>query len=1019
MKQNLKILNKSKIFLITMLSVLVSISAYSIQTKQKEGTFVSVKKQVVNKFGNPIVGAIVKCGKTVTYTDNNGNFTISAKMEDFLKIYAKGYFDYVDKVENVVKKEQIVMIKHFAFKQEFQDDSHIFSNLSKKLSVGNDAEISGDVLTKYPDMAIMNGLAGRLSGLYATQASSTPGWNHPSLVVQGLSGFGNNSPLILVDGIERSANELLPEEIESVKVLKDVTSKLFYGSRAVNGVILVTTKRGKANRKGIIVNGEYGRMLPTTSPVEWLDAAEYATLYNQARANDGMSPYYSQQDIDAYSNGTDPVLYPNNDLNNLFLNKSMPINRFVTQFFGGGKMSRYYVNMGYTATGGYENIKEPSDYKKFNVRGNLDVIFSPVTSMKIDIAARVESRRSANITTMDFFGALSSHRPNEYPISFVNSSDPDIILYGGSPLHKNNIYVMGNKTGYGVKQDRNIQMNLGFDFNLNSYIKGLNASFYGSYDDASYYKPGVNEDRATYYVTGSTVGDGGKIDYVTQILKLDNLKYGSTSNLGSGYNHRIGFIGQVEYNRAFAEKHVIDARLFSLVSSFWDVGSKQNDNQVNNGLGLLYIYDGKYIGEFNLAYMGSARVAKDNRFKFFPAAGFGWIMSEEDFLKDISYVDFLKLKTTVGLMGYDGGMSIYDADERWETSGSMGFGLNGNIYTTAVALIHLANPNLNWETSREFNFGLESILLDRHLSVDLSYFNHYRKDIPLVVGALTPDYVGAAPPKTNYGEMKNQGFDGAIVYSKNKGKFTFDIGLNFVYSKSEMLKMNQINYPDNISYLSYIGQPNDAIFGYVADGLLTISDLDSYRTTLGAVKEGDIKYKDLNGDGIIDTKDREMIGKSFPTLSTGIYTSLKYKGFELYVLGVYNCGNDIIKNNNYYQISASGKYSKIARDYWTPATAGTATYPRLSTTNSTNNFVQSTFWMEKGNFFRLKNVEFTYTLPRKILAPTFVNNLKVYIRGTNLLAISNFDDVDPENINSGINNYPLMKCITGGIYLKF
>ncbi len=978
-----------------------------------------ISSRVVDESDNGISGALVSTGKDAVFTDEDGSFSIETNVNSALLISAPGFREFNLYVgEDYAKGSTIVLKRDIAFTQEDEAVHVPFGKVNKQQAIGAISEVKGEELLRYPDLSLLNALAGRVSGLYSLQKSSTPGWNAPSMVVRGLSGTGNNAPLIYVDGIERSANELLPEEIESVQVLKDISAKILYGSRAADGVILVTTKRGLPRRKLISVDTEFGVMLPTSDP-EWLDATAYATLYNEARANDGLPAYYSQAEIDAYRTGSDYVMYPNNDFHKQFLNSNMPMSRAVAQFQGGSKKSAYYVNLGYTGTGGYENIAEPTSYNKMNIRSNLDVKLTSVTKLRLDIAGRMEFRRSANMTTMDFFKALSTHRPNEYPIMFSDGSEPELIYLGGSYEHPNNIYGMGNLTKYKKQLDRNIQFNIGFDFDFNKYINGVTASASFSYDNLSMYRHGIVEQPETYKVLSAIDNGDGTVDYEKVKLQLEKLKYGNTQKLADDYIQKIGFIGQVNYNRTFAEKHALKANFVWLINSSQYLGNVQRDKQLNYGLRVNYAFSSKYIAELDLSYMGSSHFAPGKQFGLFPALGLGWVVSEERWLENVEAIDFLKLKVTGGEMGYDKGAGYYLYEDRWKTGRTVSFSDRNKTKVRTTNFIKLGNPDLTWEKAREINIGVESILFNRKLSVEANYFNEDRYDIMTTLGTQYPEYFGANLPTENYGEVKNSGFDGDFIFHKYKGTFTFNIGVNFVYSKSEVIKANELMYPSELDYMSTINQSSDVFTGYVADGLLTDADLITYRSTLGAVMAGDVKYKDLNNDGVIDNRDRTVIGNDFPTFTSGIHFDLKYKGFELYALGVVYTGFDTMKSNLYFWVNGAGKYSGVVNDRWTPATSATASYPRLTTTSGSNNFVNSTYWMEDADFFKLKNVELSYSLSDRLLASTFMNRVRFYIRGTNLLSISKFDKLDPENIDAGINDYPLMKSITGGISINF
>ncbi|TLX75799.1 SusC/RagA family TonB-linked outer membrane protein [Labilibacter sediminis] len=970
-----------------------------------QSTTIKISSKIVDEEGNPLKNATIRIfnKQKVVHSNEEGAFEIKAETNNIIYISAQGFNSHKIDLNNEPINETISLVSALPYLTPEDQIQLPFAKLEKKRTIGAVSVVDGEDLLSYPDLSLLNALSGRVAGLYSLQKSSTPGWNAPTLSVRGISGSGINKPLILVDGLERDANSLLPEEIESIEVLKDISAKMLYGSRASDGVIVVTTKRGKNNTRDARVNVEYGIMMPTSDP-QWLDAADYATMYNKARVNDGLSPLYSDEAINAYKNGTDPILYPNNDYHSMFLNNQMPIKRASTEFQGGGKSSAYYVNFGYTGTGGFEDIQEPTEYNKFNVRGNLDIQVTDITSVKMDVAGRMEYRRSANMTTQDFFGALSSHRPNEYPIFIPTDSTT---LLGSSFMYAKNIYGMGNETSYKKQEDRNIQFNLGLDFNLNKYVDGLSASIYLSYDNESMYRYGLKDDYGTYAVLPADNENG----YQLIQQKIDVPDQTKQTKIADSYNHRVGTISQINYSKLINDKHDIVASLVLQQHQEQILNQIQYDKFANYGLRINYMYNNKYIAELNTSLMGSSRFAKGNRFGLFPAIGLGWLLSEEDFLKESSLINYLKIKASGGVMGSDKGIGYYLYEDRYAQDKKVTFG-EKNAYDHRVYQLHkYGNPDLTWEKSREINIGVEAILFNKSLSAEFNYFNILDYDLISAPSELHPSYIGSNLYNTNNGEIANRGFEGDIIYHNNSGAVKFSAGVNFVYSKSEIIKNTELNYPDDLNHMSKIGDSNDGIYGYVSDGLLTDADIaNGYLSTLGEVKAGDIKYVDINKDGIIDNRDRKNIGNDFPSLSMGLHIDVKYKGFALYALGTLNSGFDVMKKNKYYWAHSSRKYSSEVMN---------SDYPRLSTTNSTNNFSESTYWLEDASFFKLKNVELSYTLPAQILSSLRMKNAKLFVRGTNLLTLSKFDDLDPENIDAGIDDYPLMKAVTGGISVTF
>ncbi|MCG8582906.1 MAG: SusC/RagA family TonB-linked outer membrane protein [Bacteroidales bacterium] len=976
------------------------------QNGQSQNNTITISSTVSDTNGRAIANAIVRVfnqGKVVL-TDQSGLFTLKLSSDDVIYISAKGYKTHKIELSDGLPQSTITLNDDVPMLLPEDQINIPFSSIEKSRLTGAVSVVDGDDLLSYPDLSLLNALAGRVAGLYSIQNSSTPGWNSPELTIRGLGGIANNRPLVLVDGFERDANALLPEEIESVEVLKDVTAKILYGSRAADGVILITTKRGRYNSRDANINMEYGVMAPSSDP-QWLDAATYATMYNEARVNDGLPPLYSDEAIAAYRNGTSPLLYPNNDYHDQFLNNYMPLKRVAAEFRGGGNGAAYYVNVGYTGTGGLEDVKEPTEYNKFNLRGNLDIDITSVTSVKMDIAGRMEYRRSANTTTQDFFGALSSHRPNEYPIVIDTDS---VSILGGSYLHPNNIYGMGNKTGYKKQENRNIQFNLGLNFNLNKYLQGLSAGVSLSYDNENYYRYANSINFASYTLVPTYTEN----EY--NVVKIRQENHGSPDKLDEkdkSYNHRIGSTWNIDYNRVFNDVHKLNANLVMQQYQTQRYNQIQHNKFANYGLRLNYAYKHKYIAELNTSLMGSSHFTGSNQFGLFPALGLGWVISNEGFLSDNSSINYLKLKASGGEMGSDKGLAYFLYEDQYAQSGTVSFGPTNNNKRRVYQLDKYGNPDLTWEKRREFNIGIESLLFNKSLSVEFNYFHILDYDLITTPSSMHPGYIGGSLYSVNHGEVLNKGIEGDVMYYTHLGDVKLIAGFNFVYSKSEVKSNYELPYPPELQHLSAIGQSQDALRGYLFDGYITEADIAAgYTSTLGEVKAGDFKYQDLNNDGVIDPKDKAVIGNDFPRLNMGININLEYKGFGLYALGIFQNGFDVIKSNPYFWNYGQRKYSAhtLASDY-----------PSLTTTNGTNNFTNSDFWLEDAGYFKLKNVELSYSLPDKILPKLYMKRAKVFVRGTNLLTVSQFDDLDAENINAGINDFPLMKAFTGGISVTF
>lgn len=1012
---------------IYILLLILSLSGITVEmASQPKRKSVQVSAKIVDTQGIPVGKVLVtsKEGAVQTYSAPNGNFKIWTFDNSVILLEKNGYETRTVQVSKGKVGNRIVMEKKPLFSGESDVVNLTYGISATERSVtGAVSSVSGRDLMTYPDLVVENSLSGRLSGLTVIQQAGEFGRNQPQLYVRGYSTFGNNQAIVLVDGLERPMNGLLPEEIESVTVLKDATSKILYGPRAANGVILVKTKRGERYKRSIEASVEYGVTLPVALP-EYLGAAEYAGLYNEACLNDGISPFYSQKDLDGYasSSGMNDLRYPDLDYYDYFLRKSGAYRKITTTFMGGNEGTRYWVNLSYLGGDGIEKVGKTTVADRFSVRGNLDIRISDAVSAYLDVAGRLELDNMANQTASEFFGAMSSHRPNEYPLFLegeaVRSSIAGDEVLGGSFIHPDNLY--SSRVYGGYRSDRYFtgQADLGFDIDLKDWVKGLQARLYLTMDNYSYISKGQTLQSVTYAPVWSLDGSGTeKVEFVD----LYERKYqGDVDIMKKSNEYNLGYYADLSYKRDFSG-HLLDLDLLFSYYRNETPGSAQDIKNLNTVLRAAYSYKDRYYLEATGALMGSGRFAGSNRFKVFPALGAAWVMSEENWF-NAPAVDFMKIRVSSGLLGYDATTPFYLYEQRWSNKGDIGFGNPNdetNIGTTGSA--SEGNPDLRWEKSFQTNAGVDLTMFDTRFDLSFDWFYEYRYDIIQQVWSNWQTTAGHMVPYQNWGVVSSQGFELDVNWHEQRGDFSYAAGLGVDFSASKILRDDNIPYADGDSGRSTVGAPVDYILGYRSSGLFPAGfDRSTYpMQTLGHYQAGDIRYLDMNGDNIIDDLDKRYIGNTLPRTVLSLDLNLNYKGFGLYVLGTAHLGYDKLLNNSYYWgARETGKYSAIARDRWHPTANPDGTYPRLTVTEGTNNFTASDFWLEDAAFFRLKNVELSYTFTSKNLN-SVVGSVKAYVRGTNLWTVSAIRDLDPEVLNGGVTSYPLMSTITGGVSITF
>lgn len=1004
------------IYIILML-LLPFFSESNIYAQKRSKQYSEIKAKVVDKEGNPIqsVRITVDEGIFESSTDKQGKFSLKVTDNSTLVFDVPGFEPQYLGVSVIKQNPVVVMEKSIPYGGVKDEVELPFRKTIAREIVGATSTIDEDAISSSNQMNVLNILSGKAPGLNVSQVPTEPGRSATVLNIRGLSRSAtDNAPLIIIDGIERPLEDLTPEEIESITVLKDATSKILYGPKAVNGVLLVKTKRGIKYKRDRQFNIEFGAQTPVRMP-EYLNSADYATMYNQARINDGLSPYYTQTDIDGYRMGTNPVLYPDVDFHKLCLNDHMSYRKAIAQFRGGNESAQYYVNATYAGYGGYEAVGKNNTSNKFNLRVNLDYKVNDWLKAFVDIAGQMEFYTTNYMSADKLFSRLSSHRPNAYPIKFSDPGNPGTEIYGAMEnanlsSSRENIYAEMALGGSKENTVRKGQTNIGFDLSLDRYVKGLNAKAYVTFDVYNYLVVGKNENFSSYrpiFNENSLIGK--------ELLTVEK-KVSDKSRIADQMYRNYGYFGQLSYDRTFQAKHQLKSDLVIFQSRRENLGSSQDDVNRTFALRTNYVYNKKWIAELDMAVMGSSRFTKGNRYGYFPTVGVAWIASEEKFLKDKEWLDFLKIKASTGLLGTDNYFDFFLFESRWNTSQSTHFGPKLEEDVNTSTLVHVGNPDLTWEKSFEINIGAEASFLNC-LTADFNYFNNYRYDI------LTPttsfsSINGGELMYRNYGSVRNQGVELALEYSGNIGKLHYSIGGNTIWSKAVYEKTDDMEGLS--SNRKKEGKPVDTRFGLIAEGLFKSGDEIAAHPVqdFGPVQIGDVKYANINNDHHINENDMLPIGNEYPRFQFGLNINLAYKGFELSLSGSGMAQYDIYLNNSYYWMREDQKYSTFVKNYFNPST-GEGKFPRLTTQQNQNNYRSSSLWMRSGNFFKLRDAMLSYSLPQNITNKMTLKQVKLFVRGSNLFTISSIKDLDPEYIDAGVTGYPFFRSFTGGINVVF
>jgi TonB-dependent starch-binding outer membrane protein SusC len=1018
---------KTKYIWIAFLAVFSAVTfvpaTYAQENSTPEGSTLKLKFSVVDKSGHTISDAQVVVGEGgIRFKANSGGeFEVNISGTPMLVISASKFETLYVPSSSVENGKPVVLVKKPVGLSQTDLIEMPFRKMYKRDLVGSVSTITDKGIEISNQNSIVDVLAGKMAGLNVTVNPSEPLGNASSWNIRGLSrSASNNEPLVIVDGIERDINDIMPEEIGSVSVLKDVTSKILYGSQAANGVILIKTKRGIKYARERKISIEYGSSLPTNLP-EYLNSADYATMYNQARANDGLNPYYSQKQIDGYRTGLNAMLYPDNNYQDLLFNKSMHYQKATAQFRGGDKNVQYYVNGSYLGEGGYEVGKNSNSPNRIAIRANLDFKVNDWFSAFIDISGHMDFRNTNYTTYQSIFSMAANQRPNAYPIWVNDINDPEIVYYGAG---ENGILNSSDRNLYGEVMDgglrnnmiRRGEMNVGFNLNLDQYVKGLSGKAYVTLDTYNYTDIGKNEGFESYHPVYLTDAGGNTtivgLEQMSILSKTDNL-----SRLGDDYARNYGYYGQLSYEKNFAEKHKIQSDLVLFQAKKELLGSTQDDLSRTSSMRLNYAFDNRLIAEVDMALMRSVRFAKDKQYGFFPSAGLGWVISDEGFFKKNKTLSYLKLKTSAGLIGIDRYAGSYRFEDRFSYSGTVYFGSTASDKVTLTNLVNSGNPDLTYEKSLEFNITAEAMLFDDKLSAELSYFRTDRSGIIDVVDSYS-QVNGDYSYYKNIGEVSNQGIEVDFNWTDHIGELKYSIELNAIWSKAKSIKDNvAIGYPDN---RNIEGKPLDTYFGLSAQGIFTsLQAIQSAPVhTFGTVSVGDLQYVNTNGDQVIDYDDMHAIGNMYPRLQAGLNINLSYKKIELALSGSGKFGYDIATTNSYYFMDGNDKYSSFVSNYYNPST-GYGKYPALTSQFHANNQFMSDLWLQSGNFFKIRDAKLSYTIRDKYGSQASFKKVKLFVRGSNLFTFTSFKDLDPENISAGITTYPYFRTFTGGINVEF
>lgn len=840
--------------------------------------------------------------------------------------------------------------------------------------------------------------------------------------------WGMSEYLLLIDGVPRDIGSVMPTEIDQITFLKGVSAVALYGSRAAKGVVMVSTKRGTIGEQTINVRANAGINTVSRYP-RYLGSAEYMTLFNEARGNDGLSMLYSAEDIYHHAAGSNPYRYPNVDYYSSEYLKNT-FNRYdaTLEISGGNNRARYYTNMGYWSAGTLLDFGQAANNmnERFNVRGNVDMNITPLITAKVDAAAIFYNGRGVNT---DYWGGAATLRPHRFapliPISMIEETDEGSLsavnlssnvingryLLGGTQLDQSNPFADIYAGGSNIFASRQFQFNTSADFDLKNVLQGLSFSSMFGLDYATSYNQSFNHEYATYEPLWNNYAGMDLISSLTRYGQDASSRQQNISN--SWFRQTLAASGQLNYRRRFNQAHDVSAVL--VAGGFQQATSAiyHKNSNANLGLHLGYNYRGTYYVDFSGAVVHSARLPKQNRQAFNPTATLGWRMSNERFLAEASFLDNLMLSISGGILHTDLDIPDYYLYEAiYANAGEEGGAWYGwrdmSAGERTTDSRRGANPDLTFPKREEVSVTLDASLFNRLITFNGSWFASRMSGLVVQNGNLFPSYFTTGWPTSsfipfvNYNEDSRKGFDFNLNVNHAIGETELSLGLTGTYYEARATRRADI-FED--VYQNQAGRSLDAIWGLQAIGFFNSAEEieNSPTQAFGEVKPGDIKYRDQNGDGIINAQDAVFLGRggwAGSPFTAGVNVTVRYKDFTFFALGLARKGAYAMRSNSYFWIAGEDKYSEVVRGRWTPETAQSATYPRLTTLNGDNNFRGSDFWLYSTDRFDLARVQLSYTLPKTLFGDGFIQELGIYANGANLLTISPNREILELNVGS-------------------
>ena len=967
---------------------------------------------VTDKDGIPVIGAnvVVKGTTNGTITDMDGKFSLEVPEGATLEV---SYIGYTSEVIRVGHQKNIDIM--------LREDSQILDEMvvvgygtQKKVNLtGAVGSVNAEMLENRTTSSPINMLTGQIAGVTITQNTGQPGVDAGNLRIRGIGTLGNAEAMVVIDGVESSMDNVNPNDIESISVLKDAAASAIYGVRAANGVILITTKRGTEGKPVVSYNGYVGWQAASRLP-KFLDAYNYAVLLNEAYANDGASAPYSTEDLQKIQSGSDPDHFANSDQVDALLSENGLFHNHHLSVIGGNENVKYSLATGFHKKDG---LMPNMSYNRFNVRSNIDAKINKRLDVALNLSASRDDRQAPASSTVndpdtDMY-YIMYHAFRETPVTPIQFSNGNYGLF----LNEHNSVAEARNSGTSHVYNSNFQGSASFNYKIidGLSLKGLAAATFYLKDTH------VFQNKMDFYSADSE--DPIKS---TRSMVLNTDKKSLELNLQAYLNYektfgKHGITALLGYSQIHNEYRLLSASRKDLPSNnmIGEINAGDVTTQETEGTSVAYAlrsvfgrfnydYDSRYLFEANVRYDGSSRFPKNNRFGVFPSFSVGWRLSEESFFH-ADWIDNLKIRASWGQLG-----NQEIDDYAFYNTYAFGYDYSfGNILYSGISINDvMANTAITWEKTDQTDIGIDADFWGGKLSFTGDFFLKNTRAILLELPI--PDLVGVDAPMQNAGKVRNTGIELALTHRNQINDFRYSASFNFSYVHNEITDLSGGDTPGRS-----VGDPVDNIYGYICDGIFkSQEDIDNSPEQIWGAEPGDLKYRDLNGDGVVNQDDRTSLGTTFPKINFGLRLNFEYKNFDLTALLQ---GAGMVKGVVWDEIAKAfyngGKVTESWLDRWTPDNPD-ASYPRLTVSSSSRNYMTSSFWAQNASYLKMRNLQLGYSLPRHWLDNCGVSKVRLYCSIDNLFTISGFDGLDPEMATSS-TCYPLTKSYSFGINVSF